>query len=151
MAVLPGSESRSDTDVVVPDGRTDIPMFFVEIFQQLAEHDPHAIVECKRLAGDDNHLCREYVVEGIDRFKSGKYGKNHAVGFMAGYVTSGSAEGAAAGVNAYLSRVARDAEHLARHAVRADVSWLSHHWRSAPSPPIDLHHALVTFVRQPVP
>ena len=56
--VLPGTESRSKSNVMLPDGRTDIPLAFVEIFLRTQEHDPHAIIECKRIAGSDTHLCR---------------------------------------------------------------------------------------------
>ena len=110
LMVLPGTESRSSSAVVLPDGRTDIPLMLIEVFLRTQEHDPHAIIECKRVAGSDAHLCREYVVEGVDRFRSGKYGQNHALGFMVGYVLSGTAVEAAAGVNAYLKRVSRNAE-----------------------------------------
>lgn len=88
LIILPGTESRSKSSVLLPDGRTDIPLMMIEVFSRTQEHDPHAIIECKRIAGSDTHLCREYVVEGIDRFASGKYGENHAVGFMVGYVLS---------------------------------------------------------------
>ena len=73
MTVLPGTESRSSTEVLRPDGRTDVPIFFSDIREEYNEHDPHAIVECKRVAGSCADLCREYVVEGINRFVTGKY------------------------------------------------------------------------------
>lgn len=142
MVVLPGTESRSRPDVLLPDGRTDIPILIIEIFLQLREHDPHAIIECKRIAGSDAYLCREYVVEGIDRFQTGKYAGNHLVGFMAGYLLSGDANVAAAGINRYLSGKARDSEHLQLSSVLKEPwAWDSRHSRVAPSPPIELHHA----------
>src|SRR5688572_20333565 len=119
LVVLAGAESRSRPDVVLPDGRTDIPILVFEIFLRFQNHDPHAIIECKRIAGGDAHLCREYVVEGIDRFKSGKYARSHTAGFMAGYLLTGDAAAAAASVNAYLSRKARREEHLALSGVLA--------------------------------
>ena len=81
-------------------------------FKDLEEHDPHAVIECKRIAGTNTHLCREYVVEGIDRFRTGKYGQNHAMGFMAGYLLADTAQDAVQGVNAYLTRASRTPEHL---------------------------------------
>ena len=142
MAVLPGTESRSRPDVLLPDGRTDIPILLIEILLQLGEHDPHAIIECKRIAGRDAGLCREYVVEGIDRFRTGKYAGNHIAGFMAGYLLSGAAAATTAGINRYLSGKARHAEHLEPSGV-LEESWVwgSRHPRAAPSPPIELHHA----------
>lgn len=142
MAVLPGTESRSRPDVLLPDGRTDIPILIIEIFLQLGEHDPHAIIECKRIAGSDTYLCREYVIEGIDRFRTGKYAGNHIAGFMAGYLLSGDAAAAAAGINRYLSGKARHAEHLEPSGVLEEPwVWGSRHTRATPLQPIKLHHA----------
>ena len=100
MVVLPGTESRSRPDVLRPDGRTDIPILWIAIFLRFQEHDPHAIIECKRIAGDDARLCREYVVNGIDRFRTGKYAANHAIGFMAGYLIADDANAVASRLNA---------------------------------------------------
>ena len=143
--VLPGTESRSKSSVVLPDGRTDIPLAFVEIFLRFGEHDPHAIIECKRIAGLDTHLCREYVVEGMDRFILEKYGENHAVGFMVGYVLSGSPPECADGVNAHLKRVSRPADRLDPSGVSDGPFWQSLHARPEQSMPIRLHHAFLEF------
>lgn len=146
MVVLPGTESRSSSTVVIPDGRTDIPLFLWPVFSQVQEHDPHMIIECKRIAGLDTPLCREYVVEGVDRFRTGKYGQNHALGFMVGYVLSGTAVEAADGVNAYLTRNLRKAEHLEPADICQETpSWISEHVRSSPSAPIRMHHAFLRF------
>ena len=145
LIVLPGTESRSKTSVLLPDGRTDIPLMMIEVFLRTQEHDPHAIIECKRIAGSDTHLCREYVVEGVDRFVSGKYGENHAVGFMVGYVLSGTSNGAADGVNAYLGRVSRMAEQLQTADIVSDSTWYSQHGRPQSSEPVGLHHAFLTL------
>lgn len=144
LVVLPGTESRSSNAVVTPDGRTDIPLMLIEVFLRSQEHDPHAIIECKRIAGSDTHLCREYVVEGVDRFRIGKYGQNHALGFMVGYVLSGTMVEAADGVNAYLTRVSRKGEHLEPADICEDPpSWESQHSRATPSSPVRLHHAFL--------
>lgn len=145
LIVLPGTESRSKTSVLLPDGRTDIPLMMIEVFLRTQEHDPHAIIECKRIAGSDTHLCREYVVEGVDRFASGKYGENHAVGFMVGYVLSGTPLGAADGVNAYLRRVSRTAEQLLTADIIGDSTWYSQHGRTQPSEPVRLHHTFLNL------
>lgn len=146
MIILPGTESRSQPTVLLPDGRTDIPILFIEIFLRIQEHDPHAIIECKRIAGDDAHLCREYVVEGIDRFRTGKYGRKHAVGLMVGYLVAQDASAAAAGINAYLSRQRRKPEHLGpSDLISGTWAWRSRHPREASAPPIELHHAFVAL------
>ena len=148
--VQPGTESRSHPDVLSPDGRIDIPVLLIEVFLRFAVHDPHAIIECKRIAGHDTHLCREYVVEGIDRFRTGKYAENHATGFMAGYVIAGDADAAANGVNKYLNsrrsgREPRSDENLAPSPlIDESWAWSSRHPRAAGSA-IDLHHAFLSM------
>lgn len=144
MVVLPGTESRSKPSVLLPDGRTDIPIFLIEIFFGSQDHDPHAVIECKRIAAGDRHLCREYVVEGVDRFRLGKYGRNHATGFMVGYLLSGSASGAVSDVNAYLTSKAREPEHLHRVA-DPQPSWSSRHARTSPALPITLFHSFFSI------
>ena len=145
MVVLLGSESRSRSDVLVPDGRTDIPILWIEIFRRFGEPDPHAIIECKRIAGTNAHLCREYVVEGIDRFQTGKYSGNHSIGFMVGYLTAGYAKAAVIGINKYLNRKSRSAENLIRSPlINESWVWCSCHPRSIGSP-IELHHAFLAF------
>jgi hypothetical protein len=150
MIVAPGTESRSRADLMVPDGRTDIPVYLIQVFLQLGEHDPHAIIECKRIAGADAHLCREYVVEGVDRFRTEKYAENHNIGFMTGYLLAGDAAAAVEGINAYLTRRTRDAEHLVRSEV-IDESWVwsSRHSRPIRAEPIDLFHSF--FELRPAP
>ena len=149
MAVLPGTESRSRPDVLLPDGRTDIPILWIEIFLRSGEHDPHAIIECKRIAGDDPHLCREYVVHGIDRFRTGKYARNHADGFMAGYLIAGDASAAASGVNRYLNAIRkkheprRDENLKPSRLVSEPWAWVSHHPREATSA-MALHHTFLS-------
>ena len=142
MTVLPGTESRSRPQVLTPDGRTDIPIFIIEIFAQYGVHDPHAIIECKRIAGSDSKLCRLYVVEGIDRFQTGKYARNHRVGFMVGYLLSGDAAAAVSSINQYLTRKGRKAELLEpSDIVNESRVWGSRHIRKNLSYPIRLNHA----------
>ena len=144
MVVLPGTESRSIPTLAIPDGRTDIPILIIEVFVRAAEHDPHAIIECKRIDGGDARLCREYVVNGIDRFRAGRYAATHAAGFMAGYVLSGTAVAAVARINTYLIRRRRKTERLtSSHLLAPRKTWLSRHPREAPAPPVTLHHVFL--------
>ena len=154
MVVLPGTESRSRSEVLLPDGRTDIPILWIEIFVHFGEHDPHAIIECKRIAGNDARLCREYVVEGIDRFRSGKYAANRATGFMVGYLLAGDATAAAQGVNRYLNSARgkykpRLDENLAPSTLAGKTwVWVSCHPRTGTSP-IEIYHGfLPTYERK---
>ena len=147
MHVLPGTESRSRPDVPVPDGRTDIPVFLIEVALRFKEHDPHAIIECKRVAGNDANLCREYVVEGIDRFRTAKYAGNHLTAFMVGYLVAGDAKAAVLRINRYLDRKSRKGENLEPSQLAAESwAWQSAHPR-VESLPITLHHAFFAFVK----
>ena len=149
LAVLPGTESRSRPEMSRPDGRTDIPILVIEVFLRFGEHDPHAIIECKRIAGSDAQLCRQYVVEGIDRFRTGKYGENHSTGFMVGYLLVGDANGAAAGINRYLNGRSRAHEELRPSDLFATYwAWRSEHPRGS-GLRIELHHAFLAFVEAP--
>ena len=145
MVVLPGTESRSHTKVVVPDGRTDIPIFWIEIFLRFREHDPHAIIECKRIAGENASLCREYIVEGIDRFRTGKYSGNHSAGFMIGYLIAGDEQRAANGINDNLDSRSRSKENLKpSDLIGESWAWISRHPRER-TLPIELYHAFLAF------
>ena len=108
MQILGETGSRSRPDVERPDGRIDIPILLMQPFS----HEPHALVECKRVAGNNAKLCRLYVVEGVDRFASGKYAGSHATAFMVGYVIAGTRPDAADGVNGYLGRQGRLADRM---------------------------------------
>lgn len=150
MAILPGTESQSRPGLERPDGRTDIPIFLLKAFGELRDHDPHAIIECKRIAGSSTRLCRDYAREGMDRFRTGKYGSRHAAGFMVGYVLRDGASDAAHGINRWLSGKGRDAELLqASQLLSEHWAWSSRHPRQPPSKAsIVLHHALLEFLPQ---
>ena len=112
MAVLPGTESHSNPKGLVPDGLIDISILLIDKISQYG-HDPHAIIECKRISGDDAKLCRLYVVEGINRFKSGKYALNHSIGFMIGYLISrDTIDNVVLCINKYLRKKSRVMEEL---------------------------------------
>ena len=144
LLIAPGTESRSDSEILIPDGRTDIPLYLIEIFLQYDEHDPHAIIECKRVAESNSHLTREYVVEGVDRFRNGKYGGNHGKGFMAGYILAGTPSGIVTGINAYLGKHRRDTEQLKPSSfVGCGCTWKSQHPRIGTMKPIGLHHVML--------
>ena len=145
IVVQRGAESLSSQAALVPAGLSDIPLFFLEIYLQSSVQDPHAIIECKRIADTDTDLCREYVVNGIDRFRDGKYASCHKVAFMVGYVLMGTVDDAADGVDRYLTGRQRPTERLAPSTVVAG-SWLreSRHQRLAHGL-IVLHHAFLSF------
>ena len=145
MVVLSGTETRSQPEVLSPDGLTDIPIFIIKIFLQIHVHDPHAVIECKRISGTDTNLCRNYVVEGIDRFQTGKYAGQHSTGFMVGYLLCGTAKEAADGVNRYLDNKSRSEENLIGSTlINKSLAWQSMHKRPS-STAIELHHSFLSF------
>jgi len=146
MIVLPGTESLSQPTISRPDGPTDNPICFPDIFEACLDPDPHAIIECKRIAGSDRDLCRLYVVEGIDRFVSGKYSRRHTIAFMCGYLQSDDVELAVDGVNRYLSKKGRVTERLGLSTIVPDP-WArsSRHPRASNQHAIDIHHAFLAF------
>ncbi|MCY4652723.1 MAG: hypothetical protein OXC95_06105 [Dehalococcoidia bacterium] len=145
MTILRGTETQSASSRLKPDGLTDISIHLQDVRERYGEHDPHAIIECKRVA-DDAALCRLYVRCGIDRFQSGKYGIGHATGFMVGYVISGGVSAAVAKINRRLSRLKRQTEYLQqRRTVGVAWAWFSEHSRPQPHVNIELHHAFLVF------
>ena len=146
MTVLPGTESRSRSSALKPDGLTDISVCLQDIRERYDEHDPHVIIECKRVTEYDAALCRLYVGKGIDRFADGKYGIKHTIGFMVGYVISGAIHKATAKINRRLTRKKRRKECLQRSGVvREAWAWVSRHPRPKPHVAIELHHAFFGF------
>lgn len=123
----------------------DICISFRRLREEEGEHEPHAVVECKRVAASDPTLCRRYVRHGIDRFASSKYGAKSKYGFMVGYVVAGSTLGCVDGINRYLANQKREPDCL-----RADVLpvalavWSSRHTRKA-VPSIEIKHQFLAF------
>ena len=147
--VHPGMESISRQDTPTPDGRTDIPISFTSIKEELGVH-PHAIIECKRVAENNSELCREYVNKGIRRFVSGsrsdpnwpKYASAHAVGFMVGYLLSGSVGGVVAAINGRLP----ESEYLRSSAIlQRGWSRTSRRPRRFSLGAITLHHVFLSI------
>jgi len=146
MIVAAGTESKSRAGLLRPDGLTDIPLYLIQVFVSTGAHDPHAIIECKRVADGNATLNRAYVVEGIDRFRDGKYASDHRVGFMVGYVIAGSPASIVEAINAYLDGTGRPDERLSpSDLITSDAQWASEHRRPSPATPIRLHHAMLAM------
>lgn len=148
LSVLPGTESWQTKNPRRPAGLTDISIHLSNIREKLDDHGPHAIIECKRVAGDNAGLCRQYVIQGIDRFKEGKYAEGHAIAFMVGYLLSPSVEAAVSRINRFLSTAGREEDRLNPCAV-LNKPWTrsSHRSRTTTRKPIDLHHAFLRFAQ----
>ena len=71
---------------------------------------------------------------------------------MIGYVISGGEAGVVSSINRYLSDNARASEHLQPSKILEEGwVWQSLHTRQGQSVPIQLHHALLSFVVASVP
>lgn len=108
------------------------------------EQDVFLSIECKRLAKND--LTRLYVVEGVDRFVTGKYGRKSAVGAMVGYIIEGAPEELVNRINVHIERH-QGMGHEHRMSLASPIHWLqsvynSDHIRSEPHPLISLTHLL---------
>ena len=119
MRITPGTKVIRSEDGPAA-GLTDISIYL----NRLEGHDPHAIIECKRVHGGDSDLCRLYVTQGICRFRSGQYGADHAQDFMVGFVVRGDVGGAVAGINRYLDGRQRQVDQLTESGVLAE-SWVA--------------------------
>lgn len=109
------------------------------------ERDVFLSIECKRLA--ENDLTRLYVVEGIDRFVTGKYGRKSTVGAMVGYVIEGTPEEIVNRINIHIERHLRMGQGH-RMGLASPIHWLqsvykSNHVRSGQYPRICLTHLLL--------
>lgn len=144
--VAPGTQSVSGAAGRKPDGLTDIALYFQRIREEYDEHDPHAIVECKRVSGNDAHLCRLYVVEGIRRFAIGQYAGKHASAFMAGYLLIGHAEEAVGRINGYIEQQGEPSEilHLSTDFDHPQA-WHSKHARPQILQPVEIYHVILEF------
>ena len=149
ITVAPGTQSVSGAAGMRPDGLTDIAFYFRHIREDYDEHDPHAIVECKRVSGNDARLCRMYVVDGIHRFAIGQYASKHAFAFMAGYLLAGRMEEAVGSINGYIERH-RDLSEVLYPSTDLDhpQAWHSQHARPKPLRPVEICHVILGFQPQ---
>lgn len=146
LTIRAGTETRSKKCILNPDGRTDMSVFLINLRERYPqEHDQHGIVECKRVAGNDSHLCRLFVTEGVDRFVTGKYSSTHAAGFMVGYVIHESIDFACSGINRHLRNRKRASEQLDGCRVLSEPWTRSSSHPRLPNSDIDLHHAFLDF------
>ena len=129
-------------------GIPDIAVYFHDIRIRKNYHDPHALIECKKISGSRAKLCRSYVVDGImDRFASGKYGADHSVGFMIGFLLHGSVPLAVERINGHVRCKLGPCEVLVPSDSRCSHSvHVSRHARPTLSSPVVVHHS---FLRVP--
>ena len=99
--------------------------------------------ECKRLAPTGSWP-RKYVYDGLARFVLGKYGRDEPVGYMVGYVQSGTFNQCLSAINRQISSHPEmgDSDHLKLLQESAISSWSrSSHARSPD--PIQIDHLMV--------
>lgn len=76
--------TRSSDEIVKTDGRIDI-----KIIYSFDEREYFGM-ECKKINSGDQDLAKKYVLDGIMRFVTGKYGRGHHWGAMLGFVLGGN-------------------------------------------------------------
>ena len=141
-----GATESEPLDETVHEGFPDISIHLRDVRERQAIHGPHAVIECKRIAGSEGELSVRYVKKGVDRFVSGKYAAQHSVGFMVGYVLSGGAALAVERVNQYVRAQGRGVECLGASTLFPDQSQArtSLHSRLGQGH-IVLHHTMLEF------
>jgi hypothetical protein len=99
--------------------------------------------ECKRLALTGG-WCRAYVDEGLARFVLGSYGRGEPVGYMIGYVQSGTFDQLLAAINqAILNHPQmRDSDQLKLLQDNDTSSWSRSNHARAPDP-IQIEHLMI--------
>ena len=136
---------RSNADRSTPDGEPDIAIWF----SSFGANDPHALIECKRIDPSQmsRSLRRQYVVSGIDRFISGRYGSGHEVDFMVAYVLSNTERGSMQDINRYLRNVGRVGESLQSNSNFNDLGFVaqSRHIRDVDGGLFRLLHSFLPF------
>ena len=136
---------RSNADRSTPDGEPDIAIWF----SSFGANDPHALIECKRVDPNDmsRSLRREYVVSGIDRFISGRYGSGHEIDFMVAYVLSNTERVSMQDINRYLQNVGRVREILQSNSNFDDLGFVAHskHIRDVHGGLFTLLHSFLRF------
>jgi hypothetical protein len=129
----------------VPERAPDAILLFAEF----GSNEPHAIIECKRVDPTETSrsLRGEYVREGIDRFVTAAYGRDHDLGFMVGYLLQSDGAAAASDINAYLANVGRASCALRPSIVYNRLGYVaeSDHARSTDGTMFRLLHSFVAF------
>ena len=144
--VARGTETSSHKDPYRATGLSDIAIYFTGIREKLDDHEPQAIVECKRISAKGSDLARLYVVEGINRFRDGKYAGDLPYGFMVGYLLCGDVDSAVRLINHHLENRGRTSEGLATSSL-IEEAWArySRHPRPEIGRDIHCHHAFLGF------
>ena len=115
------------------------------------DRDKYLAYECKRLneRRDDGRrsLAREYVMDGLFRFVTGKYSENLPVGCMLGYVLDGKVQYAATRVRAKIVECGQDialaTEPRDDFPIGKAIRFYSCHRRKSNSEEIEVRHALL--------
>lgn len=136
---------RSNADRPTHEGEPDIAIWF----SSFGANDPHTLLECKRV--DPNQMSRslrrKYVVSGIDRFISGRYGLGHEIDFMVAYVLSNTEQVSMQDINRYLRNVGRVRELLQPNSNFDDLGFVaqSGHIRDVDGGLFRLLHSFLRF------
>jgi len=113
-------------------------------FRAWDKSDGYFGAECKRLSIDQSKLLQEYVVNGVNRFTSGKYASKCSVSAMIGYVQNGKISDVVSALE-LLMKNANLKENLVRILHEPNPEYKTVHIRDTDSESIVLHHLFFDF------
>ena len=102
--------------------------------------------ECKLLKEDDDTSYKQYVVEGVNRYLEGKYGKKCSCGSMIGYITTGDIVKIIGGVKIKVDEVSDISKMDESYTINGfDEHYESKHTRLVGYTPFCIHHLFFSF------
>ena len=113
-------------------------------FRVWNEKDSYFGAECKRLSIGQNRLIKEYVINGVKRFTSGKYSSKCSISAMIGYVQEGQVSDIIAALKPLMIDTNLE-ENLVRILHESNPEYKSAHIRDTDAQTIILHHLFFDF------
>lgn len=101
--------------------------------------------ECKKLCGSNIAYAKEYVVNGVRRYVTGKYGSKSTISTMVGYVMKGNISDSVKQIEGLLTTENIE-QNITRELFETNPQYKSIHIRTLDSKKIILHHLFFDFV-----
>ena len=113
-------------------------------FRAWDKSDGYFGAECKRLSIGQSKLIQEYIVNGVNRFTSGKYASKCSVSAMIGYVQDGQVSDIVAALEPLMKNTNLE-ENLIRILNESNPEYKTVHIRDTDAQAIVLHHLFFDF------
>lgn len=113
-------------------------------FRAWDDKDSYFGAECKRLSVGQSKLIKEYVINGVKRFTSGKYSSKCSISAMIGYVQEGSIPDIVTALKPLMNDTTLE-ENLVRILYESNPEYKSAHIRDTDEQTILLHHLFFDF------